>query len=90
MQGTVELGHPGRAGVCALLDARAVWAACAALVARSGAAAGFVHLCVAGARGVALSLNENCDATVRSDLQHALEHLAVSYTHLTLPTNSRV
>lgn len=75
MQGTVELGHPGRAGVCELLDARAVWAACAPLVARSGAAAGFVHLCVAGARGVALSLNENCDATVRSDLQHALEHL---------------
>lgn len=78
VQGTVELVHTSREGVCDLLDARAVWTAAAGLVARSGAAAGFLHLCVADARGVALSLNENCDATVRSDLTHALEHIVPS------------
>lgn len=76
VQETVTLTHTrGGNGVCDLLDTRALWAAVAPLVTRSGASAGFLHLCVAATRGVALSLNENCDPTVRSDLAHALEHL---------------
>ena len=74
MQTVIELKHR-KSCSCELIDSSPIWKAVSELIKRAGCDAGFVHLCVDGANGVALSLNENCDSQVRTDMQHALEHI---------------